>query len=70
MGTSGGVAEPDLAEVRTCSRCFIGPNVVISRGVTIGDGCITGANSFVNMSIPANTKAGATPARCIGPVDG
>lgn len=52
----------------TCigSRCYLGPNVIVSRGVTIGDGCIIGANSLVNSDIPAGMKAWGTPARVVG----
>ena len=50
------------------SRCYLGPNVIVSRGVTIGDGCIVGANSFVNTDIPPGMKAWGSPARPVGPV--
>lgn len=64
--TSGGVAEPERAEVRIGSRCFIGPNTIISKGVTIGDGCVIGANSFVNRDLPPNSKAWGSPVRIHG----
>lgn len=43
------------------NNCYIGPNVVISQGVTIGDFVVIGANSFVNKDIPSNSKAFGTP---------
>ena len=63
--TSGGKATPARAPVRIGSRCYIGPNVIISRGVSIGDGCVIGANSFVNSNLPSKAKAWGTPARVI-----
>lgn len=64
--TSGGREPPQKAPVRIGSRCYIGPNTVIARGVTIGDGCVVGANSFVNSDIPSDTRAWGTPARLQG----
>ena len=61
---SGGVHSPERAPVRIGNRCYIGPNVVISKGVTIGDGCVIGASSFVNQNIPSGMRAWGTPARC------
>lgn len=45
------------------NHCYIGPNVVISKGVVIGDYVVIGANSFVNKDIPSNSKAFGTPAK-------
>ena len=63
---SAGQAPLDYAETKIGSRCYIGPNVVISKGVTIGDGCIVGANSFVSSDLPDNSRAVGSPARIIG----
>lgn len=48
---------------------YVGPNCVISLGVTIGDGAVIGAMSLVNRDIPAGMKAWGRPARVIGPVE-
>jgi acetyltransferase-like isoleucine patch superfamily enzyme len=64
--TSGGKSEHEHAKTIIGNRCYIGPNVVISKGVQIGDGCVIGANSFVNQSIPAGMKAVGSPSRIIG----
>ena len=61
--TSGGKMPPLQAPVQIGNRCFIGPNVIIGKGVQIGDGCVIGANSFVNKDIPSGMKAWGTPAR-------
>lgn len=62
---SGGIHESDRSPVHIGNRCYIGPNVVISKGVVIGDSCIVGANSFVNKSIPSNMKAWGVPAQIV-----
>jgi acetyltransferase-like isoleucine patch superfamily enzyme len=43
------------------SRCYIGPNSVIAKGVSIGDNVVVGANSFVNKDIASNNKGFGTP---------
>ena len=60
---SGGSAPFEYAPVKIGSRCYIGPNTVIARGVTIGDGCIIGAQSLVLKDIPSGSKAFGTPCR-------
>jgi acetyltransferase-like isoleucine patch superfamily enzyme len=45
--------------------CWIGQNVVIMPGVTIGELSIIGANSVVTQSIPARCIAVGAPARVI-----
>ncbi|MBF0301099.1 MAG: hypothetical protein HQK51_20495 [Oligoflexia bacterium] len=50
---SNGKAKYEYKKV-TIGRCnFIGPNTIISSGITIGDHCVIGAHSFVNASIPS-----------------
>jgi len=51
------------AKTRIGSNCYIGPNVVISKGICIGDGCIIGANSVVLQDLPAGTKAFGNPCK-------
>jgi acetyltransferase-like isoleucine patch superfamily enzyme len=63
---SGGEAGPDRAPVSIGSRCYIGPNTVIAKGVSIGEGSVIGAMSLVLKSVPAGSKAFGTPARVVG----
>src|ERR1043166_5283233 len=59
---SGGTAPVEYAPTRIGSRVYIGPQTVISRGVTIGDRVIIGAMSFVCSDIPSDAKAWGIPA--------
>jgi acetyltransferase-like isoleucine patch superfamily enzyme len=47
---------------------YIGPQTVITKGVTIGDSCIIGACSLVNKSLPSFSVAYGTPAKIVGTV--
>jgi acetyltransferase-like isoleucine patch superfamily enzyme len=44
---------------------WLGSNVVVRRGVTIGDGAVVGANSFVNKDVMPFEIVGGTPAKSI-----
>lgn len=46
-------------------NCWIGRNVSIMKGVTIGDNSIIAANSVVTKSIPANCIAAGNPAKVV-----
>lgn len=63
--TSGGKEPYDYAKVKIGNCCYIGPHTIISSGVILGDGCIVGANSFVNTSFPAGSRIAGSPARLI-----
>jgi len=51
------------APIRVGKGSWIGQNVVILPGVSIGEQCIIGANSTVTTSIPARSIAFGNPAR-------
>lgn len=63
---SGGALPYEYAPVRIGSRCYIGAQTVVARGVTIGEGSIVGACSFVRADVPAGSIAVGTPARVVG----
>jgi len=54
-----------IAPVTIKRGCWIGQNVVIMPGVTIGELSIIGANSVVTRSIPARSIAVGAPAKVI-----
>jgi len=59
---SGGVAPVEQAPVRIGSWVYIGPQCVIQKGVTIGDGVVIGAMSLVTCDIPSGARAWGIPA--------
>ncbi|HEY4942135.1 MAG TPA: acyltransferase [Rhizomicrobium sp.] len=63
---SGGVAKYEYTPTAIGDNCYIGPNVVVVKGVSIGDRCIVGANSLVTSDIPSGSKAFGTPCRVHG----
>lgn len=67
--TSRGAAAEDRAPTRVGADVYIGPQTVVSMGVTIGDGAVIGAMSLVTRDVPAGMKAWGCPARVQGPVD-
>lgn len=65
---TGGKAEIEHAPVAIGDCTYIGPQTVISKGVTIGDHCVIGACSLVNTDIPPYTIAFGAPCRPQGRV--
>lgn len=65
---SGGKAGYEYGLTVIEDHCYIGPNTIIEKGVTIGKGSIIGANSLVNKNIPPNSKAYGTPIKIVGTV--
>jgi hypothetical protein len=51
------------------SNIYFGTDVIILKGVTIGDNCIIGAGSLVTKSIPANSVAAGIPCKVVCSID-
>jgi acetyltransferase-like isoleucine patch superfamily enzyme len=52
--------------VRIGRDCWLGTKVVVTRGVTIGDGAVVGAGAVVTRDVPARAVAAGVPAVVIG----
>lgn len=52
-------------QVRIHDNVWLGLNVVVLKGVSIGENTIVGANSVVTKSLPANVVAAGNPCRVI-----
>ena len=66
---SGGTAPYEYAPVTIGDSCYVGPQSVVAKGVTVGEHSVVGACSFVNRSLPANSVAVGIPCRVIGHVE-
>lgn len=62
---SGGKEAYEYSETVIEDNCYLGPNVIVQKGVTVSRGAIIGANSFVNCDVPAAAKACGSPVRII-----
>lgn len=51
--------------IRVGHNVWIGAQVCVLPGVTIGDNCVIGAGSVVNRDIPANSLAVGNPCRVV-----
>lgn len=60
----------DIKPVILERGCWVGANVTILPGVTIGENAVVGANSLVTRNVPAFHVAVGNPARVIKKVDG
>lgn len=60
-----GNTNPKTAPVRIGNHVWIGINVTILKGVTIGDNAVLAAGSIVTKDVPANSLAGGIPAKVI-----
>ena len=53
------------APVKICARSWIGFNVIILKGVTIGEGAVVGAGSVVTKDVSPYTIVAGNPAKII-----
>jgi len=72
--TSSAIADQDFSSFPHKTRtgdvsigdfCWIGANVFINPGVSIGSNAVVGANSVVTKDLPGNTIFAGVPARLI-----
>jgi acetyltransferase-like isoleucine patch superfamily enzyme len=54
---------------RLGDNVWLGANVVVTSGVTIGDRCVVGANSVVTTDLPPHSIAAGVPARVIRTIE-
>lgn len=59
------VAPATQRPIRIHADCWFGINVVIAPGVTVGRGCVVGANSVVTADLPPYHVAAGNPARIL-----
>ena len=57
------------APIHIGRRVWIGSNVVVTKGVTIGDNSVIAAGAVVTKDIPANVVAGGVPARILKKIE-
>ena len=56
---------PPSMQVHIKQNVFLGDNVTVLKGVTIGENSVIGNGSIVTKDIPENTIAGGIPAKVI-----
>jgi acetyltransferase-like isoleucine patch superfamily enzyme len=64
-GSAGEEPKDDGEEVIIKDHCWIGENVTILKGVTVGEGAIIAAMSLVTKDVEARSMVGGVPARKI-----
>jgi len=55
--------EKASAPITIGNNVWLGTHVTVLKGVTIGDGCVVGANSVVTHDLPSRTICAGVPAR-------
>jgi len=66
---TGGEAPIEFAATTLGNNVYVGPNSIISMGVSIGSSSIIGAMSFVNSDVPSRVKVFGCPAKIVGIVE-
>jgi galactoside O-acetyltransferase len=56
---------PKTKDICICQNVFLGSNVIILKGVTIGENSVIGNGSVVTKNIPENVIAAGNPAKVI-----
>lgn len=66
---SGGRHPIEKAPVVIGDHCYLAPQCIITKGVTLGKGCLVAAQSLVKDSFESYSILAGTPAVCIGKVE-
>ncbi len=66
---SSGTMPIERSPISIGNNVYLAPNVIVAKGVTIGNFCVIGANAFVNKEIPSHSIAIGQPAKVIGKVE-
>lgn len=61
--------KPLMGKVQIGENVWLGSNVKVMKGVTIGDNSVIANGSVVTRSIPANVIAGGIPAKILREID-
>jgi hypothetical protein len=59
------LSKKSFQPVRVDDDCWLGVNCVVAPGITVGKGCIVGANSVVTRDLPPYVVAAGAPARIV-----
>ena len=54
-----------MAPIRIADKAWLGMNVTVLKGVTIGEGAVVAAGSIVTKDVPPWTLVAGNPARVI-----
>ena len=65
---SGGKHKYEYEKTKIGNCCCLCPNVVVKKGIKVGDHSVIATNSFVNKNIPPYSIAAGNPAEIIGRV--
>lgn len=65
MGDTGNNAKSNTAPIVIKDHVWIGMNVIILKGVTIGEGAVVAAGSVVNKDVPPHCLVAGVPARVV-----
>jgi acetyltransferase-like isoleucine patch superfamily enzyme len=66
---SGGTEDYEYMPINIGDCCFLGINVIVTKGVTIGEHSLIAAGAVVTKDVPAFSIVAGVPAKIIGSVE-